>query len=105
MGLARVFLESDMRCGFRGLLLSAHKAGWKPEEKPEGTMTLFINRTQTKFKLLIGTHYLVYYANKSRRIPLEAVQHFPQFFDGKSIDVPKAIEKVIMRARGRIQRT
>ena len=104
MVIARVFLDSDLRCGFQGLIEMARDTGWRVEEKSEGTMTLFINKKQTKFKLMIGKHYIVYYSNGHRRIPLEAVQHFPEFFNGKQIDVSKAIEKQILKSRSKLVR-
>ena len=80
--------------GFPGLTKVMQDAGMK-KNLSENALTLFINKRHTRFKMLIGQNYLLYHNNNGRKFPLEAIKHFPQFFDGKKINVSAAIEKTI----------
>lgn len=92
MKIARIYLDCDLRCSFEGLKKLIGKSA---DELGKGDLTLFLNRKATAFKLMAGKDYLTYYRNGGRRIPLEAIQHLPTFFDGQSLNFAKAIEKTI----------
>ena len=77
------------------------KAKVNPDTLPANNIILFINKAQTAFKLLVGPHYIVYHNNKGRKFPLEAIQHFPEFFDGKRLDFSGAVAKAISQKLGR----
>jgi len=96
MEIARVFFNVSMSLGFPGLTGVLNEAGMKAKNMKENQLTLFINKKHTRFKMLIGQNYLLYHNNGERRFPLEAVKHFPSFFDGKRINVSGAIEKSIL---------
>lgn len=102
MRLARVYLDQDMRCSFTGIMSVLRKDKITPETLGKGSMIIFMNKAATKFKLLAGKDYLVYYSNGHRRIPLEAIQHLPSYFDGSSLELGKAIDKSV-RERLRIE--
>jgi len=100
MRIARVYFEQDMRCNFPGLEAVMRKEGVDPQTLPSGSFTLFMNAARTKFKMMVGNAYLVYFSNGNKRIPLEAIQHLPQFFDGTTLDFAKAIEKSVKEKMG-----
>lgn len=89
-------MDVDMRVGFEGLAktLKENKIDVKSLEK--GSLIIFLNRKATAFKLLAGKEYVVYYKNGHRRIPLDAIQYLPTFFDGAELDFNKAVEKSII---------
>ncbi len=97
MEIARVYLDISMSMSFKGLTEIMRKSKLNPESLAPEQFTLFVNKAQTAFKVLIGTHYLVYHNNGRRVFPLEAVQEFPLFFDGHKIDFAGAARKVIER--------
>lgn len=84
-----------MIMGFQGLRNLMKSAKINPELLPEKSFIVFINKAGTKFKLLAGNSYLVYYNNGNRQIPLEALQRLPEFFDGKRFNIKGAIMKTI----------
>lgn len=96
MEIARVYLDTHMGMGFDGLKSIMRKSKVDPDSLTAGKFTVFINRKQTKFKVLIGSSFLIYHNNGERKFPLEAISHFPTFFDGKKLDFSRAVEKVIM---------
>ncbi len=94
MNIARVFFDVDMRCNFDGLKSLLKKNDMEPE-KIKGHV-IFMNRANTKFKLLAG-EYLVYYSNGNRRIPLSAIQYLPTSFDGRELNLDKAMSRAIFK--------
>lgn len=62
----------------------------------KGSLVIFMNRKATAFKMLAGNDYLVYYNNKGRRIPLDAIQYLPTYFDGTNIEFTKVMERSVM---------
>lgn len=95
MEIARVFLDQDMRCNFPGIQKTLRKALIKPETLSEKSFIVFLNSKGTKFKLLVGTSYLIYYTNGNRPIPLEAISHLPSCFEGKRFDFSRAVSKTL----------
>lgn len=97
MEIARVFFDVHMSLNFQGLsrILKDHKI--KPETLDTSDLVIFMNRKMTKFKLLIGQNYLVYHSNGNKRVNLEAIQYFPQFFDGKRLDFKAAEKRALER--------
>lgn len=94
MRIARVFLDTHMGKNFKGLMDICRKAGFYPSENNED-YTVFINSKHTKFKLLVGSKYLIYFDNKDKRFPIDAIKYMPMAFSGKEFDFSKAIEKQI----------
>lgn len=92
MRLARIFLEQDMRMGFQGLHDVLIKTKIDPKNLNPDNLYVFMNRKCTKFKLISG-HYLVYFNNGNRRIPLEAIQYLPKNFGGTQTQMNEAIRK------------
>lgn len=95
MEIARVFLDVNMGLGFQGLERIMSEAKIKKSSLSDRSFIVFINRRATKFKLLVGTSYLVYFNNGDKRFPLEALSNLPMAFDGKKFDFNRAIEKTI----------
>lgn len=95
MEIARVFLDVNMSLSFGGLTDMMKKAKLKPDAWPSGRFVIFINRKQSAFKVLINNQFLVYHNTGGRKFPLEAIQHFPDFFDGRRIDFDAAVSKVL----------
>lgn len=96
MRIARVFLDQDMRNGFHGLHLILAKAKINPRNLAPENYYVFMNRANTKFKLITGA-YLVYYNNGSRRIPLEAIQYLPKNFGGTEAQMNEAIRTTLKK--------
>lgn len=95
MEIARVFLETSMSIGFQGIRELLKDAKINPDLLPDKSFIVFINKKCTKFKLLAGNSYLVYYNNGNRQIPLEAIQRLPEFFDGRRFNLKGAVQKTI----------
>jgi hypothetical protein len=98
MEIARVYFDVDMRLSFQGLKGVMKKDKFDIDTKPMAyRFVLFINRKQTAFKMLVGGQHLVYHNNGSRPFPLEAVQHFPEFFNGRAVNFSGAVRKAILK--------
>lgn len=95
MKITRVYLDIDLRCSFQGLRKQLVADGLKIDLLSKGSMIIFLNRAGTKFKLLAGNDYLVYYNNGDRRIPLDAIKYLPSYFDGTTASFDKVVEKSI----------
>lgn len=85
MKITRLFLNTDLRCGFEGLRLVAKKSG-------ETDAVVFMNTARTAFKMLTG-EYLVYFKTGGRRIPIEAIKHLPEHFGGSPAQMDAAVRK------------
>ncbi len=90
MNFTRLFFDVDLRRAFEGLREVA-----KGQSTPltEHSTILFMNARMTAFKLLRANKYLVYFKNGNRKIPLDALQHLPEFFGGTQFEMSRAIEK------------
>lgn len=99
MRIARVFLDTDLRQGFQGLHLLLLKSKINPNNLDPNNYYVFMNRQNTKFKLISGK-YLVYYNNGNRRIPLEAIQYLPKNFGGTETQMNEAIKKTLEKRLG-----
>lgn len=95
MEIARVFFGVHMGYAFQGLGQVLRKSGIKPETMGNNELIVFMNTKMTAFKLMVGPHYLVYHNNRGRKFPLEAISHFPQFFNGKTLDFKGAERKAL----------
>lgn len=95
MRIARVYLDCDLRCGFEGLTKAAK--GTKVSELGKGDFVLFMNRAGTAFKILAGNQYLTYFKNGHRRIPLDAIQLLPEYFDGQRLDMVGAVKETVLK--------
>lgn len=101
MNIVRVFFDVNMSKSFDGLALLMKGSKFNFDKAGDKSMVIFINKAQTRFKALFGQgNYMVYHSNGSRRIPLDAIQYFPQFFDGKEINLNAAIKKSIVKKLG-----
>lgn len=100
MKIARIFLEQDMRRGFQGLHMELAKHKVNPNNLDPENYYIFMNRANTKFKLISG-HYLVYFNNGNRRIPLEAIQFLPKNFGGTETQMNEAIRKSLEKRLAR----
>lgn len=79
-------------------ILAKEKIKWDGLDK--GSFLVFLNRKTTAFKVLCGNSYLVYYNNKNRKIPLDAIQYLPSFFDGSEAQFTNAIERSLRQKLG-----
>lgn len=93
-----VIPEVSMIYGHKGLSEAAAKArlGIKPEELKQGEFIMFINKAFTAVKLLAANEVLIYYRHPKRhRLNYEALRLIPNFFDGRSLNYPKALRALI----------
>lgn len=97
MVIARVYFDQDMRCAFQGFKSTLRKDGVSPDIQDREKCFIFMNRACTKFKLMVGG-YLVYYNNGSRKIPLDAIQYLPTFFDGKKMNLDQGVTKAVIKS-------
>lgn len=95
MRIARVYFDMDLRCAFDGFREHLRAEKIEPEKLGKGDLIVFMNRKMTMFKMLAGDRYLVTYTNGNRRIPLEAIQYLPTYFDGSALSFSKAVEKSV----------
>jgi len=95
MEIARVFLDVNMGLGFQGLERIMNEAKIKKSTLSDKSFIVFVNRRATKFKLLVGSTYLVYFNNGDKRFPLEALSNLPLAFEGNKFNFNKAIERTI----------
>lgn len=71
------------------------KGNYSINDKGEPKFVLFMNRARTAFKLFVGPHYLMYYKNGSRRIPLDAISRIPRYFNGQTLNMRGAIAETV----------
>ena len=92
--IKHVFLNSDMRCGHRGLMLIArHKAKVKP-----GEHVVFVNSKRDKMKVLSAGGVLSYVCSPRGKLSLETVQSIPAAFKvSGGFDYGKALKDVIVK--------
>lgn len=95
MRITRVYFDHDLRASFQGLRKFLKSEKIDPTTLAKGSIVIFMNRKATAFKLLAGNSYLAYFNNEGRRIPLDAIQYLPTYFDGTSLEFNKAIEKSV----------
>lgn len=103
MEIARVFFGVHMAYGFQGLAKVLVDNKMKIETLKENGFIVFMNSKMTAFKLLVGPHYIVYYNNKGKRVPLEAISQFPSFFNGKTLDFKGAERKALEKKYSSVQ--
>jgi len=94
MKIARIYFDQDMRNGFDGFKSVLRKDRIEPSASTD--MFIFINRAQTKFKIL-NNSYLVYFSNGNRKIPLTAFQYLPVSFGGTELDLKASMQKAIYK--------
>lgn len=82
--LIHCYLNSDLRCGHRGLSKVAQKDGFKVNELEPGNYLVFINTKKDKVKVY-AAHQVVAYLmlEKGRSIDLRVIQMIPKAFEGK----------------------
>lgn len=95
MKIARVYFDIDLRCSFDGLAEVLKQDDKDIANLSKGDLVIFMNRKMTAFKMLAGPAYLVLYRNGSARIPLDAIQYLPTYFDGTQLEFTKAVEKSV----------
>lgn len=95
MRLARIYFDVDMRCSFDGIRKFLEEEDFDVKTMNKGDLIIFLNRKMTMFKMLAGDKYLVNYSNGTSRIPLEAIQYLPTYFDGSELQFSQAIEKSV----------
>lgn len=89
MRLTRIFFDTDLRCSFEGLRKTAKSA----RTELKGNTVMFMNRAMTAFKVVTDDKYIVYFNNRHRRIPIDALKYLPQAFGGTELEMKQAIEK------------
>lgn len=95
MRIARVYFDVDLRSSFQGLRKFLKNEKLDATTLGKGSLVIFMNRKTSAFKMLAGNDYLVYYNNQGRRIPLDAIQYLPTYFDGTTLEFNKAMEKSV----------
>jgi len=95
MVIKRIYFDTSMAFSFDRLAEIMRKSHMPVESLKSGEFIVFVNRKQTAFKLLATANVMVYHNNKNRKFPVTAITHFPEFFDGKTIDLAKAVEREI----------
>lgn len=100
MVIKRIYFDTSMAFSFERLTEIMRKSSMPIESLKAGEFVVFVNRKQTAFKLLATTNVMVYHNNKNRRFPITAITHFPEFFDGHTINITKAVERDIKQQTG-----
>ena len=72
--IVRVYPDSDLRCGHTGLAAACKDA---QKQLKMGNFIMFLNRSQTAFKLLAPNDVLVYYRSSARRRVVLMALSFP----------------------------
>lgn len=85
-----------------GLTSIAKKAGLAVDKQEKGDLIVFLNRDQTKVKILApsggGGPLVLAYARFRSRIDLAAVQYLSLAFDGGKINFDEALKKAVEAA-------
>lgn len=87
--LIKVFPNSDLRCSHKGLGILAGKSD--PKTLDAGNFLLFINRSQSAFKMLAAGNVLVHYKSPRGRVHIDAIQYLPHCFSGWDLNYDKAL--------------
>lgn len=90
-----VFPNSDLRCSHFGLGMKLIKAKKDPVFFRNGNFALFLNRSQTAFKILGANNVLVHYKHPRGRVNVKAIKFIPECFHGGEFTFDRALAKVI----------
>lgn len=91
-----VFPNSDLRSSHKGLSILAVKAKRKnSNELLNGEFHLFLNRSQSMFKMLAANNVLVHYKSPRGRVDIQTIQYLPECFNGGKLDYDKALKAVL----------
>jgi hypothetical protein len=61
-----------------------------------GEFVLFINKPFNACKLMTSNNVIVYYRHpQNHRLDAKALKLIPDFFDGKSLNYPKALKRIL----------
>lgn len=96
MRVIRVFLETSMSNGHKGLSQIAHQHRIDVRKLPPHEYVVFVNRQKTAFKLFAPGNVVAHYRG-ARQIDLRTIQHLPQVFNGGRLNYDKAVAKVLER--------
>lgn len=101
---ARIIAAIDnvhMGLSHDGLTLLAKKFKVDARTLGQHELVIFINRARNKLKILGGGGKVIAYtrSEKSRKLPLDAIQYIAQIFNEKGhIDIDAAIERHVTKA-------
>jgi len=86
--------DADLRLGYDGLNKKYHRylVGLR-----QGEFVAFVNRAKNKVKLCTHSDMLAYLRLKRGKIDPRSIQHLPDFFNGRTIDYDKALERSLQK--------
>jgi hypothetical protein len=94
--LLRVFLDTNMQLGHKGLTDLAAKHGSSPRKLGPGEHIVFVNRRGNRMKIFSANNVISYKANDTNS-PLElgTLQHFAECFGANGFEYTQALKKVL----------
>ena len=97
------FPDVHMGLGHQGLSDLARKHKRSVDKLEAGDFLLFMNRSQTAFKLYAAGNVIAYYKSTRGRIEPSTITMLPKYFNGTRIDydgaLKEAVEKSLRRKR------
>jgi hypothetical protein len=102
--LISVFPRTDLRCGHDGLTTLARKAKRDPSTLAPGQFMVFINNSQSAFKMFAANNTLVYYRSPRGRIDINTIRHIPNCFNGNALNYNAALKKSLTELLARKKR-
>ena len=106
-GIVYFATDVNLRCGHDGLSELARKSKHKVfvEALYPGEFMVFINKAQTAFKAFACGNAVVHVKlPQGEKLNMEAIIHFPEFFNGETIDYKSANAKAVEKQLQRIDR-
>jgi hypothetical protein len=93
--LIHYFKDTDLRYGHNGLTIMAARKKLDPQTMGAGEFILFVNRTQTMFKLLGPNRTLVHVKSERGKVDFRVLHYLPKQFSGQSFNYDEALRKVL----------
>jgi hypothetical protein len=86
-----IFFGVDFKKGHRGLLSLTEKMEVNPKD-----LVLFVNKSMTGLKAMIGSHTMIYY--KSDRLTISQIRNLPTLFGGEKLQFSREVLSQIIEA-------
>ena len=88
--IVRIYFDQDLRPGVHGLMEELKRKKVAIQALKETDLIVCVNRSRTIFKMISGSHHMVYYKALKGRIKLEDIKKVSQIFANTSFKSKKA---------------
>lgn len=96
-----VVKDADMRCRHEGLLAQAISRGATKKQLASGNVVVFLNSKKSQVAILGFKNtedkfgVLATWKSPHGRVPMDAIQHIPEFYGGEGFRMESAVKKAL----------